>query len=167
MLDMVWAVWRQLNKRVDTSAVNNALQSWTRENEPPRGPQGHYKVLYGTQVSSTPVRFLFFVNRIHGFPDTYVSYLKNMIRRDFGFTNIPIEISLRERRRNPSLHDNGPSRSEAEISKVMKSSVSKGSGKKAGIANKPGGKARMGKARKAAEKIVRDQKQKRRSNGTR
>ena len=41
------------------------------------------------------------------------------------------------------------------------------SGKKAGIANKPGGKARMGKARKAAEKIVRDQKQKRRSNGTR
>lgn len=160
MLDMVWAVWKQLNKRVDTSQVNAALQSWTHDNEPPRGPQGHYKVLYGTQVSATPVRFLFFVNRIHGFPETYVSYLKNMIRRDFGFTNIPVEISLRERRRNPSLHENGPSKSEAAVQKVLKSNASR-SGKKTGVSRKPGGKARTGKAREAAEKIVRNQKQKR------
>ena len=106
------------------------------------------------------MRFLFFVNRIHGFPETYVSYLKNMIRRDFGFTNIPVEISLRERRRNPSLHENGPSKSEAAVQKVLKSNASR-SGKKTGVSRKPGGKARTGKAREAAEKIVRNQKQKR------
>ena len=160
MLDMVWAVWKQLNKRVDTSQLNEALQVWTHDNEPPRGAQGHYKVLYGTQVSATPVRFLFFVNRIHGFPETYVSYLKNMIRRDFGFTNIPVEISLRERRRNPSLHEKGPSKNEAAIQSVMKSNSGKSS-KKSGVSRKPGGKARTGKAREAAEKIVRNQRQKR------
>ena len=160
MLDMVWAVWKQLNKRIDTSQLNSALQVWTHDNEPPRGAQGHYKVLYGTQVSATPVRFLFFVNRIHGFPETYVSYLKNMIRRDFGFANIPVEISLRERRRNPSLHEKGPSKNEAEIRKVLKSSADK-TKKKSGVAKKPGGKARTGKAREAAEKIVRNQRQKR------
>ena len=160
MLDMVWAVWKQLNKRVDTSQLNEALQVWTHDNEPPRGAQGHYKVLYGTQVSATPVRFLFFVNRIHGFPETYVSYLKNMIRRDFGFTNIPVEISLRERRRNPSLHEKGPSKNEAAIQSVMKSNSGK-SAKKSGVSRKPGGKARTGKAREAAEKIVRNQRQKR------
>ena len=35
------------------------------------------------------------------------------------------------------------------------------SGKKTGVSRKPGGKARTGKAREAAEKIVRNQKQKR------
>jgi GTP-binding protein len=50
------------------------------------------------------VRFLFFVNRIKAFPPVYIQYLKNCIRRDLGFTLIPIEIDLRERRRNPSLH---------------------------------------------------------------
>ena len=89
-----------------------------------------------------------------------MSYLKNMIRRDFGFANIPVEISLRERRRNPSLHEKGPSKNEAEIRKVLKSSADK-TKKKSGVAKKPGGKARTGKAREAAEKIVRNQRQKR------
>ena len=161
LLDMAWSVWRQLQKRVDTSTLNTALAKWTADNEPPRGAQGHYKVLYGTQVSAAPVRFLFFVNRVHGFPEPYVSYLKNMIRRDLGFTSVPVEISLRERRRNPSLNEKGPAKTEQEIQKVMKASVSsrKASG---GTARKPGGKARMGKARERAEKIVRNQKQKRR-----
>ena len=69
-----------------------------------------------------------------------------MIRRDFGFSNVPVEISLRERRRNPSLNERGPSKTEREIRKA-------------------GGKARMGKERERAEKIVRNQKQKRKSNG--
>lgn len=104
LLDTVWAVWRQLNKRTDTSQLNNALRAWAETYQPPRGASGHYKVLYGTQVSVTPVRFLFFVNRIKAFPPVYIQYLKNCIRRDLGFTLIPIEIDLRERRRNPSLH---------------------------------------------------------------
>ena len=120
LLDMAWSVWRQLQKRVDTSTLNTALAKWTADNEPPRGAQGHYKVLYGTQVSAAPVRFLFFVNRVHGFPEPYVSYLKNMIRRDLGFTSVPVEISLRERRRNPSLNEKGPAKTEQEIQKVMK-----------------------------------------------
>ena len=73
LLDMVWQVWRQLNKRIDTSDVNNALKKWTSDQEPPRGTSGHYKVLYGTQVSENPVRFLFFVNRVSNFPETYIS----------------------------------------------------------------------------------------------
>ena len=162
LLVTVWSVWKQLQKRVDTSALNTALAEWTKDNEPPRGAAGHFKVLYGTQVSAAPVRFLFFVNRIHGFPETYVSYLKNMIRRDFGFSNVPVEISLRERRRNPSLNERGPSKTEREIRKVMNSSKGNAKG---GTSRKPGGKARLGKERERAEKIVRNQKQRRKSNG--
>lgn len=160
LLDMVWSVWRQLNKRIDTSVVNNALKEWTKDNEPPRGAEGHYKVLYGTQVSAAPVRFLFFVNRVHAFPEAYISYLKNMIRRDFGFSYIPVEISLRERKRNPSLNDNGPNKTERQIQSVMKASTGRKKSGAKGTSNKPGGAARRGKARERAENIVRNSKRK-------
>ncbi len=135
------------------------MKKWTTDQEPPRSATGYFKVLYGTQVESNPVRFLFFVNKVHGFPETYVSYLKNCIRKDLGFTYVPVEISLRERKRNPSLNDRGPTKEEKEIRSVMKKSASSPSVKK-GISRKPGGKARMGKEREKAEIIVRNSKQK-------
>ena len=162
MLDIVWQVYRQLQKRVDTAPLNEALKQWTSEQEPPRSATGYFKVLYATQVSAAPVRFLLFVNKIHGFPETYISYLKNCIRRDLGFTYVPVEISLRERRRNPSLNEKGPTKEEKEIRAVMKKSTSSTSSKK-GTAKKPGGKARIGKERERAEIIVRNTRQKKSS----
>ena len=100
LLDCVWSVWKQLNKRVETAQFNNYLRAWSDAYQPPRGSRGHYKVFYGTQVSAPPVRFLFFINKRDGFPIGYVQYLKNCIRRDLGFTQIPIEVDLKERRRN-------------------------------------------------------------------
>lgn len=167
MLDTVYRVYKQYTKRIDTSEVNRALSSWTKDYEPPRSAGTYYKVMYGTQVSAAPVRFLFFVNHVHGFPDTYVSYLKNMIRKDLGFPNVPVEISLRERRRNESLNDKGPAKEEAEVQKVIHANASAKPKRAAGISRKPGGKARKGKERERAEAIVRNQKQKGRKNGVR
>ena len=161
LLDTAWLVWKQLNKRVDTSTLNDSLGTWCSAYEPPRGAEGHYKVLYATQVSVTPVRFLLFVNRIKDFPETYINYLKNCMRKDLGLSSIPIEISLRERRRNPSLNERGPQKSEIEIERVIRKNASKAV-KAKGISRKPGGKARLGKEREKAEKIVRNSKQKRR-----
>ncbi len=100
LLDCVWSVWRQLNKRIETAQLNNYLRAWSDAYQPPRGARGHFKVYYGTQVSAPPVRFLFFVNRKKDFPQGYIQYLKNCIRRDLGFTQIPVEVELKERRRN-------------------------------------------------------------------
>ena len=162
LLDTAWMVWKQLNRRVDTSSLNESLRSWCSAYEPPRGASGHYKVLYATQVSTTPVRFLLFVNRIKDFPETYLNYLKNCMRKDLGLANIPIEISMRERRRNPSLNERGPARSEVEVDRVMKASASSRTQKAKGISRKPGGKARLGKERERAEQIVRNARQKKR-----
>ena len=164
LLDVVWAVYRQLEKRIDTSLVNEAMKRWTSDQEPPRSATGYFKVLYGTQVSANPVRFLFFVNKVHGFPETYISYMKNCIRRDLGFSYVPVEISLRERKRNPSLNDKGPSKEEAEIQKVIRRNTKEKNVKK-GISRKPGGKARMGKETERAKTIVRNSKQKKRAKG--
>jgi GTP-binding protein len=53
-------------------------------------------VKYITQVSANPVSFVLFVNRKKGFPKEYVQYLINGIRKEFGFTWVPISIETRE-----------------------------------------------------------------------
>ncbi len=107
MLDTVLKVNNQLSKRIDTAILNTALTEWSESYQPPRGSEGHYKVYYGTQISVRPVKFLFFINRKKDFPQVYIQYLKNCIRRDLGFSLIPVEIDLRERERSKSNHKLG------------------------------------------------------------
>jgi len=90
-------VWKQLFIRVDTPVFNSALKRWTEKTEPPRFRGGRYKIFYGTQVSTNPVRFVIFVNRKRGFPDSYMQYIKNNIRSELGFPSIPIEVEIKER----------------------------------------------------------------------
>lgn len=113
VLRTVLNVYRQLNQRVDTSALNTAIAAWADNYQPPRGATGHYKVLYGTQIGENPVRFLLFVNRIKGFPEIYESYIKNCIRRDLGFKDVPVDLVLRERKRSESKNALGPASSAA------------------------------------------------------
>lgn len=107
MLDTVLKVNNQLSKRIDTAILNTALTQWSESYQPPRGSEGHYKVYYGTQISVRPVKFLFFINRKKDFPQVYIQYLKNCIRRDLGFSQVPVEIDLRERERSKSNHKLG------------------------------------------------------------
>lgn len=107
MLDTVLKVYNQLGRRIDTAVLNDALKAWGEAYQPPRGTEGHYKVYYGTQISVNPVKFLFFINRRKDFPQVYVQYLKNCIRKDLGFSSVPIEINLRERERSESNHKLG------------------------------------------------------------
>ena len=102
LLDTVWGVWKQLNKRVETGKFNQALKGWLERYEIPRGTGMYYKILYGTQTSTKPVYFLLFVNHLKGFPKGYLQYLTNNIRKELGFPSIPLEIHLRERKRRGS-----------------------------------------------------------------
>lgn len=159
LLDTVNKVWKELNKRVGTGELNTALKTWQDSQSAPRGSEGHFKVQYGTQISSNPVRFLFFVNRITNFPETYISYLKNSIRSTFGLKDIPVDISLRERKRSESNNTKGEKRGNKEINRILNEKNSKAKPVKKGISRKPGGKARINKELEKAKKIVRNSKQ--------
>ncbi len=97
LFSQIYKVWKQLFHRVETSALNSALKKWVERTEPPRFKGGRYKILYGTQVSINPVRFVLFVNRKRSFPESYLQYIKNNIRTELGFSSIPIEVELKER----------------------------------------------------------------------
>jgi GTP-binding protein len=95
LLELAVRMFGQLNRRIETSDLNKALENWLEEYPPPVGKQTRFKVKYAVQISANPVRFAFFVSRKHAVGEAYVSYLRNKIRSNLGFSLIPLEIDLR------------------------------------------------------------------------
>lgn len=95
ILNKVIVIWKQLHRRVDTAQLNKALKSWlAKYNIPVRTK--NIKIRYGTQVSSNPLKFVFFINTLKGYPQFYTQYLKNRIRQDLGFNWVPFSVEIRK-----------------------------------------------------------------------
>jgi GTP-binding protein len=102
LLSTAIKMYKQLNTQVETSRLNQALEHWLEESPPPSGPRTRFKVKYAVQSSANPVRFIFFTSRSHAVSDAYISYLRNKIRRDLGFSLIPVDVKIRSSsRKNP------------------------------------------------------------------
>jgi GTP-binding protein len=95
LLNTVITMYSQLNTRIETSRINQALQRWLEENPPPSGPRTRFSVKYAVQSSVNPVQFIFFVSRPRAVSEAYISYLRNRIRKDLGFSYIPVEVVVR------------------------------------------------------------------------
>lgn len=92
-------VYSQLNKKIPTTSLNLALKDWLFKYPPPASKTAHFKIRYATQKSVNPVSFLIFATRPEVVPETYITYLKNRIREDLGFSKIPIQLELKASRK--------------------------------------------------------------------
>ncbi|MDR2743205.1 MAG: ribosome biogenesis GTPase Der [Treponema sp.] len=95
LLKLALRVYSQLILHIDTGKLNQALGKWLEEYPPPVGPQTRFKVKYAVQVSDNPVKFVIFVSRPQAVIEPYIAYLRNRIRRDLGFSLIPVDIEIR------------------------------------------------------------------------
>jgi len=95
ILNTAVKMYGQLNTQISTSQLNHALEKWLQEYPPPSGPQTRFKIKYVVQKSANPVHFIFFVSRIRAVSDSYISYLRNKIRKDLGFSQIPVLIEIK------------------------------------------------------------------------
>jgi len=95
LLNTALRMYDQLNHRIETSALNQALEKWLIEYPPPSGKNNYFKIRYAVQVMANPVRFVFFVSRPQAVGEPYIAYLRNRIRRDLGFSLIPVTIEIR------------------------------------------------------------------------
>ena len=91
-------IYGQLTHKVDTASLNLALKDWLFKYPPPATKSIHFKIRYMTQTSINPVNFLIFATRPDNVPGTYVTYLKNRIREDLGFDQIPVQIEMKASR---------------------------------------------------------------------
>ena len=95
VLNTAIKMYKQLNIHIGTGALNSALEKWMSESPPPSGPKTRFKIKYAVQKSANPVHFIFFVSRIQAVSDPYISYLRNRLRKDLGFSLVPILIDVK------------------------------------------------------------------------
>jgi GTP-binding protein len=95
LLNIAIRMYSQLNLHTDTGVLNQALARWLLESPPPTGPQTRFKLRYAVQVSDNPIRFVFFASRPRAVGESYVNYLRNRMRRDLGYSLIPLGIEIR------------------------------------------------------------------------
>ncbi len=101
VLEMVDFVAEQHHRRITTSELNRVLTEAMLLNPLPGGGARRVKIYYATQVSTAPPVFVLFSNNPEEVHFSYLRYLENVLRQNFGFEGTPIKLVVR-RRESPS-----------------------------------------------------------------
>ncbi|MGI6003936.1 MAG: ribosome biogenesis GTPase Der [Christensenellales bacterium] len=99
IIELVKQVMQQATRRIPTGVLNDVIQDALTSHEPPYQSGRRPKLYYATQVSIKPPTFVFFVNEAQLFHFSYMRYLENHLRKSFGFEGTPIQLILRERKK--------------------------------------------------------------------
>lgn len=95
LLSTILKMYEQLNLRIGTGQLNQALEKWLLEYPPPSGPRTRFKIRYAVQKSVNPVHFILFASRSKAVSEAYISYLRNKIRKELGFSLIPVLVEIK------------------------------------------------------------------------
>lgn len=95
--EMAIQVQKRRKTRVATAEVNRVLGALTARQQPPQGPRGEVKILYGTQASTAPPLFVLWLNRPKDLAKHYVRYVENGFREAWDFLGTPIRFRLKKR----------------------------------------------------------------------
>lgn len=98
LFEMINEVDKQNSQRVPTGLLNDVLADAITITQPPSDKGKRLKVYYMTQVSTRPPTFVIFVNSKELMHFSYVRYIENHLRKQFGFKGTPIHIIIRERK---------------------------------------------------------------------
>ena len=96
LMDAVFKTYEVWNRRIPTAALNRWLQGTTAAHPPPLAQGRRIKLRYATQTKARPPTFVMFGNKPEALPDSYVRYLTNALREDFGLEGVPIRVQLRK-----------------------------------------------------------------------
>ena len=129
LLETIDRVSASRRQRVTTGDLNRFVEAVTAAHPPASPGHRHVRVLYAAQTNVAPPTFVFFTNVATSFHFSYVRFLENRIRDEFGFMGTPIRIQVRARRRREM-------ETAAEESSRRRSKTSTGGGARKGS---PGG----------------------------
>jgi GTPase len=98
VLPMALRVQEERLARLTTSKINAVIHKAQDAHPHPSHAGRQLKMFYGTQVRSDPPTFMIYVNDPKLMHFTYLRYLENQIRAEYGFLGTPIRIVLKGRR---------------------------------------------------------------------
>jgi GTP-binding protein len=82
-------------RRITTSQLNKLIADFVMQNPHPLRGGRQAKILFATQVTTSPPTFAVFTTRV--LDDGYVRFLERKLRENFDFTGTPIRIKQRIR----------------------------------------------------------------------
>jgi len=98
VMPMALRVQEERLARLTTSKINAVIHKAQDAHPHPSHAGRQLKMFYGTQVRSDPPTFMIYVNEPKLMHFTYMRYLENQIREEYGFLGTPIRIVLKGRR---------------------------------------------------------------------
>ena len=98
VMPMALRVQEERLARITTSKLNQVIHSAQDAHPHPSHAGRPLKMYYGTQVRSDPPTFMIYVNEPKLMHFSYIRYLENQIRAEYGFLGTPIRIVTKGRR---------------------------------------------------------------------
>jgi GTPase len=98
VLPMALRVQEERLARLTTSKINAVIHKAQDAHPHPSHAGRQLKMFYGTQVRSDPPTFMIYVNDPKLMHFSYLRYLENQIRAEYGFLGTPIRIVTKGRR---------------------------------------------------------------------
>lgn len=97
MMADVFKIYNLWNKRVQTHKLNDFLSRMTAAHPTPVASNGkRIPMKYMTQISTRPPAFVIFSSNPAALPESYLRYLSNGIRENYGLEGVPIRIVVRK-----------------------------------------------------------------------
>ena len=97
LLEEIKKVNEQHKRRITTGMLNDVLNEATAKQQPPTDKGRRLRLYYGTQASVAPPTFILFANSKDLFHYSYLRFIENQIRENFGFEGTPINFIIREK----------------------------------------------------------------------
>ncbi len=97
LYEMIKFVADQAAQRISTGMLNDVLNEAVAMVQPPSDKGKRLKLYYMTQIKVKPPTFAVFVNRADLAHFSYMRYIENRIRENFGFEGTPIVFKIREK----------------------------------------------------------------------
>ena len=94
VLPLAARVGRAYRLRAPTHEVAEFVGDTVARSAPPRG----VKIRYATQTGTTPPRFTLFANRPQDLPESYLRYLENALRQEYGLWGVSVRIRVKSSR---------------------------------------------------------------------
>jgi GTPase len=101
ILPLAFRMYKQAQKRVKTSRLNEVVEKIIASNPPPTAGRQNFNILYASQVRVDPPTFVFFMNRQGSIPESYRVYMEKQLKKKLGFKGQSIRVLFRGGKTRP------------------------------------------------------------------
>lgn len=95
IMPTILQAYENAGKKVSMGVLNEVVGDAVGSNPPPSVARRRLKIVYCTQASSYPPKFIFFCNDANLITPSYEKYLENKLRQAFDFEGTPIKLLFR------------------------------------------------------------------------